>query len=1115
MKKSFFRSSHIRAARLADILVVVLLLATGFFFGEWRVSKADLGMRHNLVRRARLFAESVNPRAVKRLSGSEADRASPDYRRFKEQSISLLSAFPDCRFISLLGRHSDGALFIYFDSEPEGSPDESPPGERYVPPDPVLLEAFDKGKSVVVGPFMDIWGSLVTAWVPVADPDTGKTAFVAALDIDGGKWRSDALRASYVPEFAAVLLAVLFIVWRIPTLRRAPRRRTSYLRHHSYAAALFVAAAGFVFTCSILLVSSEAERAMREQTFHMLADSESEKLRSSLLNLMDIAVEGAAAFFAYSDFVDYEEFKGYAGHLEELPEVRGATWLPLVAHEDREAFERLGRSLVAEDFVIRDYGEADRRVPAPERPFYYPVFYRVPFEGNERILGIDFSPVPSRRVAIDEARALRLPAATEVVPLFSGPGPLQGIVVFQPVFSRNETDKFMGVLAMVVELNTLMNRMRTEEAHVERDVLVGDLWSLHSVGAPEHIVSTQEDDASAPVWPDASDLFSVRPLLYFGRTFVVVLRPGPGFFSLYPPRAAWMSLFAGILVTVVLTLLAIAAANRREDLERQVAMRTDELRRSKDELFLMNAALVDTTRKTQEMARRAEAASEAKSRFLANMSHEMRTPLNGFLGMNRLLLDTALTEEQREYAVSARKSGEALLTLISDALDISNIDEKRYRLVEEDFDLDELLSKLETVFGAAAHEKGLRFIFSARPPVPLRLHGDGRCLYRILRNLLDNAVKFTPGGEVRFSVSVLEERERTVRLRFLVQDTGVGIPAEKQGSVFERFWQNDDSTTKTYQGAGLGLPMAKELASLLGGELAMKSEEGKGSEFSFEGSFSKCGLPTVSSIQQKTVPGKRILLAEDNPVNRKFALAMLGKLGYSTVSAGNGKEAVEYLSSNECDLVVMDVQMPVMDGVEATRMIRSGASGALDPSIPVVALTAYVSPEDRKRCMSAGMNAFLPKPAAPEELDAVIRRLLNGSSDACSNAPAPVASEEKAAPVFDRAAALKRLMGDEDALAELAEEFVEVMPQELEKFAAQALEGDAADAGRCAHSIKGAAAGIGGEALRSVAFEAEKAGKAGDADALRKLEPEVRSQYALLERALRELIAARGEEIDV
>jgi len=1111
MKKSFFRSSHIRAARLADILVVVLLLAAGLFIGEWRASNADLGMRHNLVRRARLLAESVNPRAIQRLAGSEADRGSPDYRRFKEQSVSLLSAYPDCRFISLLGRRADGSIFIYVDSEPEGSPDESPPGEMYVPPDPALLEAFDKGKSVVVGPFMDIWGNLVTAWVPVADPDTGKTAFVAALDIDGGKWRSDARRAAYVPECAAVLLAALFIVWRILTLRRALRRRTSYRWYHRYADALFVAATGLVLTFSILLVSSEVERGTLENTFHMLADSESGKLHNSLKNLRGIGVEGAAAFFAYSDFVDFEEFKGYARHLEALPEVRGATWLPLVPHGEREAFEQLGRSLVAEDFVIRDYGEGGKIVPAPERPFYYPVLYRVPIEGAGRILGVDFAQVPSRRLAIDEAHSSRLPAATEVVPLLAVPGTLKGIVVFQPVFFRNDTNKFMGVLGMVVELNSLLNRMRTEEANVERDVLVGDLWRLHGAGVHEHVVSTGKEAVSPPVWPGASELFSMRPLLFFGRTFAVVLRPGPGFITLYPPRAAWMSLFAGILVTAVLTMLAVAAANRREELERQVAMRTDELRRSKDELFLMNAALVDTTRKTQEMARRAEAASEAKGRFLANMSHEMRTPLNGFLGMNRLLLDTRLTEEQREYAVSARKSGEALLTLISDALDIANIDEGRYRLVEEDFDLDELLSKLETVFGAAAHEKGLRFVFPARPPVPLRLHGDGRCLYRILRNLLDNAVKFTPRGEVRFSVSALEESDRTVRLRFSVEDTGVGIPAEQQGSVFERFWQSDDSTTKAYQGAGLGLPMAKELAALLGGELVMQSEEGKGSVFSFEGSFSKCGLPTASSIRQKTVPGKRILLAEDNPVNRKFALAMLRKLGYSIAAVENGKEAVEYLCSNECDLVVMDVQMPVMDGVEAMRMIRSGASGALDPSIPVVALTAYVSPEDRERCINAGMNAFLPKPAAPEELDAVIRWLLYGEAGGERvKIPAPASSEEKGAPIFDRAAALKRLMGDEDSLAELAEEFIEEMPQDLEKFTAQVIEGDAAAAGRCAHSIKGAAAGIGGEALRAVAFEAEKAGKAGDADALRRLETGVRAQYALLEKALRDLISARG-----
>ena len=303
---------------------------------------------------------------------------------------------------------------------------------------------------------------------------------------------------------------------------------------------------------------------------------------------------------------------------------------PLVPHEER-GVGTFPDAACHRGFRHPDYGEGGKRVPAPERPFYYPVLYRIPFEGSERILGADFAQVPSRRAAIDEARASRLPAATEAIPLLAAPGTLKGIVVFQPVFSRNETENFMGVFAIVVELNALLNRMRTEEAHVERHVLAGDLWRLYGAGVHEHVVSTGEYAILPPAWPAVGDLFSVRPLLFFGRTFAVILRPGPGFRALYPPRAGWMSLFAGIMVTAVLTMLAVTVANRREELERQVAMRTDELRRSKDELFLMNAALVDTTRKTQEIARRAEAASEAKGRFLANMSHEMRTPLNGFL----------------------------------------------------------------------------------------------------------------------------------------------------------------------------------------------------------------------------------------------------------------------------------------------------------------------------------------------------------------------------------------------------------------------------------------------------------------------------------------------------
>jgi len=1114
MKKN--KSVHlftIREVRAADILLVGLLLASGALLGWWRTAQADVSMRHDLVRRARLVADGIDPRSVARLSGSETDRTAPEYRRIKKQSVSLIAAFPDCRFISLVGRRPDGSLFLYFDSEPEGSPDESAPGESYAPADSLLLHAFDEGRSVVAGPFMDMWGSLVSAWVPVVEPDTRKTLFVVALDIDGNRWRDAARRAGIEPNLASVALAFVFVGWRMLATLRSHRKRSAYRWYHRYAEALAVAAAGVVLTFSVLCVSSDVERRTLEKTFHMLADSESEELNNSLKSLRNIGMEGIAAFFAYSDFVDFEEFVGYSRHLEALPEIRGVTWLPAVPHEEREAFERLARSLVADDFVIRDPAETAKRAPARESPVYYPVLYRVPFEGNGRILGMDFGQSPSRKGAIEEARRTGLPSATEALPPGSDSGTPTVLAVFKPVLSRNEAKSFMGVVGVIVELNALLNTMRTEEAHVERAVLVGDLWSLHGDGARTLLLTTAEATAASWAWPGAADLFSVRPLLFFGKTFAVILRPGPGFYALYPPRAAWMSLSAGLLVTGVLTLLAVAAANRREDLERLVAARTDELQRSRDELSLMNVALLDTTRKAQEMGMRARAASEAKGRFFANMSHEMRTPLNGLLGMNRLLLDSPLSEEQRESALSAQECGEALLSLVSDALDIANIDEGRYRLVAEDFDLYGLLLRLETVFGLAARVKGLRFAFAVAPSVPPRLHSDGHCLYRILRNLLDNAVKFTREGEVGLSVASVEESEESVRLRFSVKDTGTGIPAAFRESVFERFWQGDDSSTKKYGGAGLGLPVAKELASLLGGSLALRSEEGRGSEFVFEASFTKALAQETPRVQEGTEHGGKILLAEDNPVNRKFVLTVLRRLGYSVAFAENGAEALEHLAANECDLVVMDVQMPVMDGVEATRRIRSGESGALDPSIPIVALTAYVSPLDRERCMHAGMNAFLAKPATPEALHRTIRSLLSGAGPADPEAPsaAAVAAETPETPVFDRAAALNRLMGDEEALAELAAEFGEEMPRELEKFLECVAEGDAVAAGRVAHSLKGAAAGIGGEALRATAFEAEKAGKAGDSDSLRRLRNEVRTQYALLERALREVVSGREE----
>lgn len=529
-----------------------------------------------------------------------------------------------------------------------------------------------------------------------------------------------------------------------------------------------------------------------------------------------------------------------------------------------------------------------------------------------------------------------------------------------------------------------------------------------------------------------------------------------------------------------------------------------ERREAEQKLYETHQYLEKAVQRSGELAAEAARANAAKSEFLANMSHELRTPMNGVIAMAGLLSSTVLTGEQRNYVGVIRKSGKQLMSIINDILDYSKIEARRMGLEEVPFNLALIMDELTPILQAGADEKGLSLCCRIESDVPAIIRGDPARLRQVLLNLANNAVKFTEQGSIMIRVSVESLEEQHLTLRFTVNDTGIGIASDKLTLIFEPFTQADSSTTRRFGGTGLGLSISRQLVELMGGRLDVSSREGEGSIFSFTARFVRVPAEETGLLSQEQINelirqsvsyseqrGKfKILVVEDNLINQKVAGALLEKAGFRYTLVESGYQALQSLENEPFDLVLMDCQMPGLDGYETTLLIRSANVAVIRNDMPIIAMTANAMEGDREKCLEAGMDDYIPKPIELSQLVPLLEKWLlhEGISGNCElaemqdHAPSKfnAAVEEPDLPIFNEADYLRRNLDDLILSQDVLNIFVRSMPDYLVVLKELLEAGDAVGVRKQAHAVKGACSTVGAEQMRETAQQMEQRAKDGD-----------------------------------